>query len=56
MKRMPTLERQKAETNFLAIIIAQKMWFILFADHLPNFSKTKLFGDTQKMSVTLKKL
>ena len=53
--RIPILERQKVETIFLEIIIAKKKWFILFAYHLPNLSKTKLFGDTQQISVTLNK-
>ena len=55
MKRIPILERQKAETIFLETTIAKKKWFILFANHPPNFSKTRLLGNTQKMSVTLNK-
>ena len=51
MKRIPILERQKAKTILLETTIAKEKWFILFAYHPPNFSKTKLFGNTQKMSV-----
>ena len=54
MKRIPILEKQKAETIFFEITVAKKKWFTLFAYHPPNFSETQLFGNTQKMSVTLK--